>query len=91
MPKSTKKKRPSKIVKRTGTAAKPHRFYDYPKTYQLKITVSDDGERLFINSTSTNFSGHELYGFLRMTLLEIERQLLISPSNEGNLAVKMKP
>lgn len=69
-----------RVVRRVGKARRP-RYYDYPKRYEMIVDIDESSDAVILSRRSENFSAHELYGLLRMTLLDIERQLLIKPED----------
>jgi hypothetical protein len=66
--------RQSKVEGR-GTAKRPREF-QYPKRYEVVVDLIDD-DRITITRRAENLSAHELYGLLRMLMLEIERQIRV--------------
>lgn len=77
--KTSKKQKP---YTRTGKTIAGGR-YAYPKRYEILVT-SNGPQDVKISRTNENFNGWELYGHLRMVLLDLERQLGYStePSSE---------
>ena len=65
-----------KPYKRTGKGI-AQGFYAYPKRYEIRIEPDSDGV-VKIHRTNENFGAYELYGHLRMVLLDIEKQLTYS-------------
>lgn len=61
---------------RTGKAIEGG-YYPYPKRYEISIKSNERGA-VQIHRTNENFNGWELYGHLRMILLDLEKQLSYS-------------
>ena len=77
-----KKKNVAKSGKLTKRGkAKPMPIPVYPKRYSVEVTLNDDGSTL-ISRTAENFNAWELYGMMKLLMLEIERQMSINPEEE---------
>lgn len=76
--KSTQKSKPHK---RSGKAIAGG-IFAYPKRWEIRIEPDADGI-VRIYRTNENLNAYELYGHLRMVLLDIERQLSYSTSEPG--------
>lgn len=70
----TTKTRKQKPYKRTGTAVKGGEYYPYPKRWEIVIEPDAEGT-VRINRKNENFNAYELYGHLRLVVLDLERQL----------------
>lgn len=86
MKKSTSKSasKEERVVKRSGSTKRLDGVPHYPKRYEVVIEKGAD-KTVLITRRSENMTCWELYGLLRMLLLEIERQMLIKPDEELKL------
>jgi hypothetical protein len=80
MSRATSKQKP-KPYKRSGKAVAGG-DYVYPKRWEIRIEPDTDGV-VRVRRVNENFNAYELYGHLRMALLDIERQLSYSTSESS--------
>jgi hypothetical protein len=69
-----------KLTKRGKAKLMPTPFY--PKRYSVEVTLNESGDDTTITRSCENFSAWELYGMLKLVMLEIERQMKIRPEDE---------
>lgn len=82
--KTNKQKKPYRRTGKTVAAG----YYPYPKRYELLIEPNERGV-IQVHRTNENFNAYELYGHLRMILLDVERQLSYSTENTTPLLEKI--
>lgn len=81
--KSTSKKK--QVVERKGSTKRSIGIPHYPKRYEVVVEDGAANGGVTIKRTCENMTSWELYGLLRMLLLEIERQMRIKPDEELKL------
>lgn len=86
-----KSEQKSKSYRRSGKAVAGG-MYVYPKRWEIRIEPDTDGV-VRVHRVNENFNAYELYGHLRMALLDIERQLSYSTfeSSTTELLEKLPP